>query len=227
MRDSKLGRFARFCDASPCFFALCRMVRSRRRYAARNARLRLVNDNAGDCHGRVSAKHARFLFVDAKSFVLGNVPNSGQEVANSLFRFGVGDRREGQVVSVSGVLPAELCRNAGQPRVEPAGDEIGKGRACASALRQPVRRWRREKSCRHTRQFAAAIRCRARARIVAAAGRITQVLDAPRTRWNVMDGKKFCRSTLTSTCRAVCSTALVRIDRLVTKPCAAACVARR
>ncbi len=111
------------------------MARSRRRYA-RNARLRLVHDNAGDRHGRVSAKHASFLFVDEKPFVLGDVPDSGQEVSNSLFRLGVSDRREGQVISVSRVLPAELCRNAGQPRVEPAGDEIGKGRAGASALRQ-------------------------------------------------------------------------------------------
>ncbi len=87
----------------------------------------IVDDDSGDAHRRASLEDARFLFVDGEAFVLRDVANSGEQVAGfvgRLRRLGGPGGGERQVVGVAGVLPAEFGGDAGQARIETAGNEI-------------------------------------------------------------------------------------------------------
>src|SRR6185369_1146239 len=58
------------------------------------------------------------------------------------------------------------------------------------------------------------------ARRVAAAGEYPSFSKTPRTRGNVIDGKKSDKSRFTTTCFFRCGVALVTVERLLMKPCA-------
>src|SRR5262249_37407438 len=98
-----------------------------------------VDDHSSDRHRRTALEHPRLLFVDAKSLVLRDVADPGEQVAGVLCLLGAGIRRERTIVGVTGVLVAELGRDARQSRIEPPSNQVRKRRARAGTLRKGTR----------------------------------------------------------------------------------------
>ena len=137
---------------------------------------------------------ARFGFVDGEAFVLGDVADSGEQVAGFIGVVGaLGGLRglrggEGQVVGVAGKLPAEFGGDAGQARIEATGDEIRDRRARARAL------WERTWTCGDIKStarvfdFAARRFCAEQSEDCGDGRRITELFECPadpveRNRW--------------------------------------------
>ena len=93
-----------------------------------------VHDQAGDGLAGVDPLDASLFFVDPEAFVLSDVTQAGEQVADLVGGFVGG--REGEVVGVAGEGPAEFVGDAGETQVQAAGDGVGQGGAGAGALRQ-------------------------------------------------------------------------------------------